>query len=235
MGRKRAINSGRLDTMGRPIMVSEGSQKGVDNKGAMIVDGDGYSPQRIADSMSYDDACDALFGGNPDNYNDEVIAELKKKRKEMIDNVPPSLMNEVYCLTVSEYWEDFPQHVVANNLPIFNGEITEEEVDELQEEYGFDKDEFVEELEVFMEKLEGSLDKNIFPNPLVDVGRHNLGVFVIGEDKKPAFYTNGDFENVFLMENKDELCNLIDEQIYKNRENWFWDEEAHWMWVDSRD
>lgn len=232
MGRKRTINSGRVDSLGRPIMVSEGSYKGVDTKGSMIVAGDGYSPQRIADSMSYDDSCDTLFGGNPDNYNDEVIAELKKRREEMIDNVSPSLMNQIYCNTVSEHWEDLPPHVVANNLPIFNGEITEEEVDELQEEYGFDKGEFVEGLKGFVEKIEGSLDKNIFPDPLVDVGNHNLGVFVIDKDKKPAFYTNGDFENVFLMENKHEICDLIDSHIYKNREKWFWDEEAHWVWTD---
>ena len=86
MGVKRNIDSGRVDSLGRPIKVS--GDKGdisSDAKMGQITDYGDVDGQWDIDSMDYNDAVDIVRGYA--DAPDEVISELKRLRSEYIDNL----------------------------------------------------------------------------------------------------------------------------------------------------
>ena len=86
MGMKRNIDSGRVDSLGRPIKVS-GNKGDIssDSKMSQITDYGDVDGQWDIDSMDYDDAVDIVKGH--EDAPDEVISELKRMRSEYIDNL----------------------------------------------------------------------------------------------------------------------------------------------------
>ena len=102
MGMKRNIDSGRVDSLGRTIMVS-GKQDDMNsdtNKMGQISDyGDVDDGQWDIDSMDYDDAVDIVKGH--EDAPDEVISELKRMRSEYIDSLHPQDLDGILYECVS--------------------------------------------------------------------------------------------------------------------------------------
>ena len=102
MGMKRNIDSGRVDSLGRPIMVS-GKQDDMNsdtNKMGQISDyGDVDDGQWDIDSMDYDNALDIVRGY--EDAPDEVIDELKRLRSEYIDGLHPQDLDSILYECVS--------------------------------------------------------------------------------------------------------------------------------------
>ena len=100
MGMKRNIDSGRVDSLGRPIKVSgDNGDLDSDAKMGQISDYGDVDGQWDIDSMDYDNALDIVRGH--EDAPDEVIAELKRLRSEYIDGLHPQDLDDILYECVS--------------------------------------------------------------------------------------------------------------------------------------
>ena len=144
MGMKRNIDSGRVDSLGRPIKVS-GDKGDLDSDAKMgqisdygDVDIDG---KWDIDSMDYDNALDIVRGY--EDAPDEVIAELKRLRSEYIDSLHPQDLDDILYECVS--WDGSLEEVYFQTKDDYIAYSCGDDAKALEEANKIGDDEYVRE------------------------------------------------------------------------------------------